>query len=124
MLDKPGCTNLEQLQEIKNTIDKTKQIFSIDFSERFEVPSVQMASNLIKNGEIGKVVQTIGFGPHRLNIDTRPEWFFDDELNGGILCDIASHQIDQFLFFTKCSTILLIILYRIVVIESGFVMYM
>ena len=47
------------------------------------------------------MVQTIGFGPHRLNIDTRPEWFFDDELNGGILCDIASHQIDQFLFFTK-----------------------
>ena len=104
MLDKPGCTNLEQLQEIKNTIDKTKQIFSIDFSERFEVPSVQMASNLIKNGEIGKVVQTIGFGPHRLNIDTRPEWFFDDELNGGILCDIASHQIDQFLFFTKSNS--------------------
>tara|TARA_B100001540_G_scaffold8373_2_gene7267 strand:+ start:60 stop:1082 length:1023 start_codon:yes stop_codon:yes gene_type:complete len=104
MLDKPGCTSLEQLKKIKNTIDKTQQIFSIDFSERFEVPSVQVASDLIENGEIGKVVQTIGLGPHRLNIDTRPKWFFDSELNGGILCDIASHQIDQFLFFTKSKS--------------------
>ena len=104
MLDKPGCTTLEQLKEIENTTKKTGKIFSIDFSERFEVPSVQVASDLIENGEIGKVVQTIGFGPHRLNIDTRPNWFFDNELNGGILCDIASHQIDQFLFFTKSKS--------------------
>ncbi len=48
MLDKPGCISLEQLQKIKNTIDKTKQIYSIDFSERFEVPSVEMAAKLIK----------------------------------------------------------------------------
>ena len=85
-------------------LKKTGKIFSIDFSERFEVPSVQVASDLIENGEIGKVVQTIGLGPHRLNIDTRPKWFFDSELNGGILCDIASHQIDQFLFFTKSKS--------------------
>jgi predicted dehydrogenase len=105
MLDKPGCTTLEQLEEIKKTIDTTKRIFSIDFSERFEVPSVQMASNLIKQGEIGKVVQTVGFGPHRLNIDTRPDWFFRQDLYGGILCDIASHQIDQFLYFTKSTDV-------------------
>ena len=77
-----------------------KKIFSIDFSERFEVPSVQVAYDLIQKGEIGNVVQTIGMGPHRLNLPTRPEWFFDYDKYGGILCDIASHQIDQFLFFT------------------------
>ena len=56
MLDKPGCTTLDQLEEIRNTINRTKRIFSIDFSERFEVPSVQMASKLINEGEIGSVV--------------------------------------------------------------------
>ena len=105
MIDKPGCTTLEQLEAIKQTIDETKRIFSIDFSERFEVSSVQVASNLIQKGEIGKVVQTIGFGPHRLNIDTRPEWFFNNDQYGGILCDIASHQIDQFLYFTESESV-------------------
>ena len=105
MIDKPGCTTLEQLEAIKQTIDETKRIFSIDFSERFEVSSVQVASNLIRKGEIGKVVQTIGFGPHRMNIDTRPEWFFNNDQYGGILCDIASHQIDQFLYFTESESV-------------------
>ena len=105
MLDKPGCTTLDQLEEIRNTINRTKRIFSIDFSERFEVPSVQMASKLINEGEIGSVVQTIGFGPHRLNKETRPDWFFQQDHYGGILCDIASHQIDQFLYFTNSTDV-------------------
>ena len=105
MLDKPGCTTLEQLKEIENTAKKTGKIFSIDFSERFEVPSVQAAYDLIQAGEIGDVVQTIGMGPHRLNIQTRPDWFFDYDQYGGILCDIASHQIDQFLFFTGSKNV-------------------
>jgi predicted dehydrogenase len=46
------------------------------------------------------VVQTVGLGPHRLNRATRPGWFFDRGAYGGILTDIASHQIDQFLHFT------------------------
>ena len=105
MLDKPGCTTLEQLKEIENTAKKTGKIFSIDFSERFEVPSVQVAYDLIQAGEIGDVVHTIGMGPHRLNIHTRPDWFFDYDQYGGILCDIASHQIDQFLFFTGSKNV-------------------
>ena len=60
---------------------------------------------LINEGEIGSVVQTIGFGPHRLNKETRPDWFFQQDHYGGILCDIASHQIDQFLYFTKSTDV-------------------
>lgn len=101
MSDKPGCTSLEQLAQLEQTIATTKQIFSIDFSERFEVPAVQKAAELVFAGEIGKVVQTVGLGPHRLNRHTRPEWFFHREQYGGILTDIGSHQIDQFLFFTQ-----------------------
>lgn len=100
MTDKPGCTTLEQLDAIKACVEQTGRIWSIDFSERFEVPAVTRAAELVEQGLIGNVVQTIGMGPHRLNRPTRPDWFFDEAAYGGILTDIASHQVDQFLFFT------------------------
>lgn len=100
MSDKPGCTTLDQLQAIKNCVSQTGRIWSIDFSERFEVPSVTRAAELVAEGAIGRVVQTVGLGPHRLNRSTRPDWFFDRNAYGGIIADIGSHQIDQFLIFT------------------------
>jgi predicted dehydrogenase len=98
--DKPGCTTVEQLDALKACVARTGRIWSIDFSERFEVPAVTRAAELVAEGAIGKVVQTLGIGPHRLNRDTRPDWFFDRDAYGGIITDIGSHQIDQFLFFT------------------------
>jgi predicted dehydrogenase len=100
MSDKPGCTTMAQLEAIRQTVAETGRIWSIDFSERFEVPAVTSAAELVAEGAIGRVVQTLGIGPHRLNRDSRPDWFFDRDAYGGILTDIASHQIDQFLFFT------------------------
>ncbi len=100
MSDKPGCTTVDQLDEIRACVAETGRIWSINFSERFEVPAVTKAAELVAQGLIGKVVQTVGLGPHRLNRETRPDWFFDREAYGGIITDIASHQIDQFLFFT------------------------
>lgn len=100
MSDKPGCTTLPQLAAIKAAQAETGQIWSVDFSERFEVPAMTRAADLVAQGAIGRVVQTTGLGPHRLNAATRPDWFFDPARSGGILTDIASHQIDQFLFLT------------------------
>lgn len=100
MVDKPGCTTLKQLAAVKDCVARTNQIWSVDFSERFEVASVTRAAELVQAGAIGRVVQTVGLGPHRLNEPTRPDWFFERECYGGILTDIASHQIDQFLYFT------------------------
>lgn len=100
MTDKPGCTTIEQLAAIRQTVAQTGRIWSVNYSERFEVPAVTRAAELVQEGAIGKVVQTVGLGPHRINSATRPDWFFKEEHYGGILCDIASHQIDQFLFFT------------------------
>ena len=103
MVDKPGCTTEAQLADLRAVQAKTGRIWSVDFSERFEVPAVTMAAGLVAQGAIGRVVQTVGLGPHRLNRATRPAWFFDRDAYGGILTDIASHQIDQFLFFTGSS---------------------
>ena len=103
MVDKPGITTLEQLAEARRVQKETGRIYSIMYSERLENRATVKAGALVKAGAIGKVVQTIGLGPHRMNAGTRPEWFFDRNRFGGILCDIGSHQFDQFLFFTGSS---------------------
>lgn len=100
MADKPGVTTLEQLAAVRRVQAATRRIYSIMYSERFENRATVRAGELVKAGAIGRVVQTIGLGPHRMNPTTRPAWFFDRGRFGGILCDIASHQADQFLFFT------------------------
>jgi predicted dehydrogenase len=100
MVDKPGITTLEQLAEVRKVQAETRRIFSIMYSERLENRATVKAGELVKAGAIGRVVQTIGLGPHRLNVKSRPPWFFERARYGGILCDIASHQADQFLFFT------------------------
>lgn len=98
--DKPGCTTLEQLAAVEAAVAASGRFWSVTFSERFEVRAVSRAGELVRAGRIGRVVQTLGMGPHRLNAPTRPDWFFQRESYGGILGDIASHQIDQFLWFT------------------------
>lgn len=100
MTDKPGCTTMAQLETLKQTVAETGRIWSVNFSERYEVPAVSKAAELIGQGAIGRVVQTVGMGPHRLNRALRPDWFFQRDQYGGVLVDIASHQIDQFLYFT------------------------
>lgn len=100
MVDKPGVTDFDQLAAVEAAVTRTGRIFSICFSERFVVPATIVAGKLIADGAIGRVIQTVGLGPHRLNRGIRPGWFFDTATYGGILTDIASHQIDQFLHFT------------------------
>ena len=103
MVDKPGITTLEQLAEVRRVQQETGRIYSIDYSEYFGNRAVVRASELVRAGAIGRVVQTIGLGPHRLNSKTRPEWFWDARYFGGILCDIAAHQAFHFLSFTGCT---------------------
>jgi predicted dehydrogenase len=100
MSDKPAFTTLEQLTEVRRVQAETQRIFSVCYSERFENRATVKAGELVQAGAIGRVIQTIGLGPHRLRAAQRPDWFFRRAQYGGILTDIASHQVDQFLFFT------------------------
>lgn len=104
MVDKPGFTTMDQLADVRRVQAETKRIYSICFSERLEVRAAVKAGELVHSGAIGRVVQTAGLGPHRTNLPTRPPWFFRKSQYGGILCDIASHQFDQFLYFTGSKT--------------------
>ena len=103
MVDKPGCTTLDQLDDLKRTVKETGKIWSVNFSERFHVSAVTKAEELVAEGKIGKVKQTMGTGPHRQGNYERPEWFYERESYGGIITDIGSHQIHQFLVFTNSN---------------------
>ncbi len=106
--DKAPFTTLGQLEAAKVKAAETGRRFMVYFSERLHVESAVYAGQLVKDGVIGKVVQVLGMGPHRLNAPSRPDWFFNKEKYGGILCDIGSHQIEQFLYFSgaKDATVL------------------
>ncbi len=100
LADKPGITTLAQLAAVRKAVKETRRKFAIMYSERLEVRSAVHAGELVKQGAIGRVVQTVNLAPHRMSVPTRPAWFFDKARYGGILTDIGSHQAEQFLFFT------------------------
>jgi predicted dehydrogenase len=101
--DKTPLTTLDQLEEARTTAAETGRKFMVYYSERLHVECAVHAGTLIKEGAIGRVIQTLGTGPHRLSAPTRPAWFFEHEKYGGILCDIGSHQCEQFLYYTGAS---------------------
>ena len=107
--DKPGMTTLNQLADVRKTIAETKRVYAILYSELLEVKAAVYAGVLVNQGAIGKVIQTINIAPHQIfqhaqrcrrRGNGRPDWFWNPDQYGGILCDIGSHQVDQFLFFT------------------------
>jgi predicted dehydrogenase len=101
--DKPAITSLEQLADVRKAIAETKRKFAIMYSERLEVRAAVHAGELVQQGAIGRVIQTVNLAPHQINAPSRPQWFFDKSRYGGILTDIGSHQADQFLFYTNST---------------------
>jgi predicted dehydrogenase len=98
--DKTPLTTLAQLEAAKAACLRTGRRYFCYFSERLHSESAVYAGELVKSGAIGRVLQVLGLGPHRLTPESRPSWFFDRSRYGGILCDIGSHQIEQFLYYT------------------------
>jgi predicted dehydrogenase len=101
--DKTPFTSLDQLSQAKAVVARTNRKYAVYFSERLHVESAMYATDLVHNGAIGRVLQVIGLGPHRLGKAGRPAWFFEKAKFGGILCDIGSHQFEQFLTYTGAT---------------------
>lgn len=98
--DKTPFTTMEQLNEARKVATETGRKYGCYFSERLCSEAAMAAGDLIEQGAIGKVLSIIGVGPHRMGApSSRPAWFFERKLYGGILCDIGSHQCEQFLHY-------------------------
>jgi predicted dehydrogenase len=97
--DKPPMTTLEQLAEVRARTAATQRIYAVYYAERLHVEAAVYAGELIRQGAVGRVLQVLGLGPHRINASSRPSWFWRPSQYGGILVDLGSHQIEQFLFY-------------------------
>lgn len=103
LVDKPAITTLDQLAEVRRTIQETGRIFGIMYG-RLDSRATLHAGALVKEGAIGRLVQTLQLAPHQVNPSNRPEWFWDPERYGGTLCDLGSHQADEFVYFSGSTT--------------------
>ena len=101
--DKSPFTTLEQLEQVREVVARTQGKYAVYYAERLHNDAAWHAGDLIEAGAIGRVLQVLNLAPHRLARDTRPEWFFDKARYGGILTDIGSHQVEQFLTYAGCS---------------------
>lgn len=97
--DKAPFTTMSQLNAAKEMAKATGRKYMVYYGERIHCQAATLAGEMIQAGEIGQVIHVEGFGPHRLGAAGRPAWFFEKEKYGGILCDIGSHQIEQYLYF-------------------------
>jgi predicted dehydrogenase len=106
--DKAPFTTLAQLDQARAVVKKTGKKYMVSYSERLSNESAMYATDLIQGGAIGRVLQVINLAPHRLSAPTRPDWFWVREKFGGILCDIGSHQFEQFVAYSgiKSGTVL------------------
>ena len=100
--DKTPLTTLDQLSAVQEKVRETRKKYMVYYSERLHSESAVFAGYLVQSGAVGRVIQVMGMGPHRLGTG-RPPWFFQKEKYGGILCDIGSHQIEQFLFYSGAT---------------------
>lgn len=101
--DKAPFTSLAQLDLARAAVGETGRKYLVYYSERLHVESAMFATDFLAAGEIGRVLQVLGLGPHRLSKSARPDWFWDKAKSGGILCDIGSHQFEQFLTFSGAA---------------------
>ncbi len=99
--DKAPLTTFEQLNAAKSKAAATGRKYMVYYGERLHSEAAVYAGYLVREGVVGRVIQVLGLGPHRLNAPSRPDWFFKKEKYGGILCDIGSHQIEQFLYYAN-----------------------
>ena len=100
--DKSPFTSLDQLSKVRAVVERTGQRYFVYYAERIHNEAAWHAGELVSSGAVGDVIQVLNLAPHRLSASTRPSWFFDKSQYGGILTDIGSHQVEQFLTYAGC----------------------
>jgi predicted dehydrogenase len=101
--DKAPFTTLTQLAQAREVVSRTGRKYMVYYGERLHNESAMYALDLIQHGAIGRVLQVTSLAPHRLSKASRPAWFWKREKFGGVLCDIGSHQFEQFLAYTGAT---------------------
>jgi predicted dehydrogenase len=102
LADKPLCTTLAELDAIDAAQRETGRIVSLLLEKR-NYPETLAARALLADGALGNLVQVASTGPHKLNRPTRPDWFLTRKGYGGILGDLAVHDLDLVLLLSGAT---------------------
>ena len=101
--DKSPFTTLEQLDSARQAVHEHKRRYFVYYAERVHNEAAWHAGELVSQGAVGDVIQVLNLAPHRLSQTTRPHWFFEKACYGGIITDIGSHQVEQFMTYAGCG---------------------
>jgi len=96
--DKPLCTRLEELKTIAALSAKKHLEVHVDFSLRHYWAR---AGSLLQQDEVGEIVSCSFSGPHGLNYEHRPKWYFEPGKHGGIINDLMGHGVDFVHWITR-----------------------
>ena len=97
--DKPLCTSLDELQEIRRLSLEKRLTVACMLDLRYD-PAVREARALVRAGRLGRVHAMDFTGQHPLDWGTRPMWYFEEGKHGGTINDIASHGGDALRYIT------------------------
>lgn len=91
--DKPLVIRRPDLEKAETAVRRSGIEAWAYLTLRYSPPFYTIAQR-IAGGEIGEVVSVYAAGPHKLNLPMRTREMLDADLNGGVLVDLGSHDID------------------------------
>jgi len=94
ILDKP-VYSLEDLKAVRTAQADSGKEFWLMLTARYGA-NIRAMKALADAGRLGKCVNFIGLGPHKLTPASRPGWMFDSSKYLGVLADLAVHSLDLF----------------------------
>jgi len=99
LADKPLCTTAGDLGDVEASWLAGDRELSLLLEKRCWPPTLALL-NLINADVLGEITLFAASAPHRLMRAARPPWFFDPVSYGGILNDLAVHDLDLLLWLT------------------------
>ena len=102
LCDKPICTRLSELEEIRKLCDEKQLKLGCMLTLRHD-PALRTAAEIISSGSLGEVKSVNFTGQHPLMYGSRPMWYFEKDMHGGTINDIAIHGFDALGFMTGCE---------------------
>lgn len=98
LVDKPLATTRADLDAIAAAL-AGRDGLALMLEKRF-YPTTRALRDLVGAGALGDLVSIWATGPHKLRPAARPRWYFDAALYGGILTDLAVHDVDLALWLS------------------------
>ena len=92
--DKPICTRLEELEQIR-ALAREKHLQVHGMLDLKYSSAVLRFKELLESGKYGEVRNVSFTGQHYLNYGNRPGWYYEEDRQGGTINDISIHGIDM-----------------------------